>query len=114
MAEGHVAGEIASRNSAVSRRMHEPAAKPIEIFVDADACSVKEGVYRVARRYQLRVYVVSNGGVRVPADPLLEMVVVEHLRSTGDITGGPKPFAAGKGVGWRRLADRWGNTQAVR
>ena len=132
------------------------AAKPIEIFVDADACPVKEEVYRVARRYQLKAYVVSNGGVRVPPDPLIEMVVVaegadaaddwivaragrgdvvvtadiplahralqlgaevigptgraftmssigaamaqrglmEHLRSTGEIAGGPRPFGA--------------------
>ena len=128
--------------------------KQSEIFVDADACPVKDEVYRVARRYGLKVYVISNGGVRVPADPLIEMVVVEagpdvaddwivaraesgdivitadiplahrclqagaeaigptgraftlnsigaamaqrglmeHLRSTGEITGGPKPF----------------------
>ena len=137
--------------------MSEPAAKPIEIFVDADACPVKEEVYRVARRYGLKVYVVSNGGIRVPPDPMIEAVIVEsgpdvaddwiaeravrgdvvvtadiplahrclragaevigptgraftsasigaamaqrglmeHLRSTGEITGGPKPFAAG-------------------
>ena len=129
--------------------------KPIEIFVDADACPVKDEVYRVAGRYGLKVYVVTNGGVRVPGSPLIELVVVahgpdvaddwiaerarrgdivvtadiplahrclqagaevigptgrafttssigaalatrgimEHLRSTGETTGGPKPFA---------------------
>jgi uncharacterized protein YaiI (UPF0178 family) len=129
--------------------------KPIEIFVDADACPVKEEVYRVARRYGLKVYVIANGSIRVPQEPLIELVVVdqgpdvaddwiaeraqrgdivvtadiplahrciqkgaevigptgrpfttssigsalaqrgimEHLRSTGEITGGPKPFA---------------------
>src|SRR6185436_7668994 len=57
--------------------MNTPApTKTIEIFVDADACPVKDEVYRVARRYGLKVYVISNGGVRVPADPLIEMVVV--------------------------------------
>ena len=137
--------------------MSEAEPKAIEIFVDADACPVKEEVYRVARRYGLKVYVVSNGGVRVPVEPLIEMVVVaegpdaaddwivgrlarddvvvtadiplahralqlgaeavgptgraftaasigaamaqrglmEHLRSTGAVTGGPRPFAAG-------------------
>ncbi len=117
---------------------------------------MKDEIYRVARRYGLKVYVISNGGVRVPIDPLIEMTVVEqgpdvaddwiaahaqhgdivitadiplahrclqagaevigptgrafttnsigaalaqrglmeHLRSTGEITGGPKPFAA--------------------
>lgn len=132
------------------------AMKAIEIFVDADACPVKDEVYRVARRYGLKVFVVTNGGVRVPDDGMTELVVVaqgpdvaddwiaaragacdivvtadiplahrcltagaevigptgrafsnssigaalaqrglmEHLRSTGEITGGPRPFAA--------------------
>ena len=131
------------------------APKPIEIFVDADACPVKEETYRVAKRYGLKVYVIANGSIRVPPDPMIELVVVEqgpdvaddwiaervqrgdivvtadiplahrclqegaevigptgrpfttssigtalaqrgimeHLRSTGEITGGPKPFA---------------------
>ena len=51
--------------------------KPVRIFIDADACPVKEEVYKVARRYGLKVYVVSNGGVRVPSEPLIEMVIVE-------------------------------------
>ncbi len=46
------------------------------IYVDADACPVKEEVYRVARRCGVEVVVVSNGGVRVPAEPLFRMVVV--------------------------------------
>jgi hypothetical protein len=132
----------------------DPAA-PTEIFVDADACPVKEEVYRVARRYGLKTWVVSNGWMNVPREPLIEQVVVdagpdvaddwiaeragpadvvvtndipladrclkagaaairpngqpfsvdsiasalagrmigEHLRSMGEITGGPKPFA---------------------
>ena len=48
----------------------------IRIYVDADACPVKDEVYRVAKRYGLRVFVVSNGRIRVPDDPLVEMVVV--------------------------------------
>lgn len=129
--------------------------KAIEIFVDADACPVKDEVYRVARRYGLKVYVISNGGIRPSSDPMVETVVVdqgpdaaddwiaehvqaadivvtqdipladrclkkgaevigptgrpftqssigaalatrsimEHLRSTGETTGGPKPFS---------------------
>jgi uncharacterized protein YaiI (UPF0178 family) len=47
------------------------------IYVDADACPVKEEVYRVARRYQLPVCVVSNGGVRTPQEPLIRNVIVE-------------------------------------
>jgi hypothetical protein len=130
--------------------------KPIEVFVDADACPVKDEVYRVAGRYGLRVFVVANGGVRVPPVPSIELVIVgegadaaddwiasrakaldivvtadiplahrclqegaavigpsgraftqssigaalaqrgimEHLRSMGETTGGPKPFSA--------------------
>jgi uncharacterized protein YaiI (UPF0178 family) len=45
------------------------------VYVDADACPVKEEVYRVARRYGLRVAVVANAPLRVPADPLIELVV---------------------------------------
>ena len=124
------------------------------LYIDADACPVKDEVYRVADRYQLKVYVVSNSWIRVPPNPLVEQVVVdagpdiaddwiaeragrgdivitadipladralkagaqalhptgrpftpdsigsalasrmvgEHLRSMGEITGGPKPF----------------------
>jgi len=126
------------------------------LYVDADACPVKDEVYRVADRYDLRVFVVSNSWVRVPRDPRIMLIVVEagpdaadnwiaeraafgdvvitadtpladralkagaqclhpagrpftsanigsalasrsigeHLRSVGEITGGPKPFTA--------------------
>jgi len=47
-----------------------------EIYVDADACPVKEEVYRVAARYGLKVYVVSNSAIRVPDRPGIERVVV--------------------------------------
>jgi uncharacterized protein YaiI (UPF0178 family) len=125
------------------------------LYIDADACPVKDEVYRVAERYDLAVFVVSNSWIRIPADPRITSVVVEagpdvaddwiaeragpkdvaitadiplahrvlrsggqalhpngrpftpdsiggalasrgigeHLRSMGEITGGPKPFA---------------------
>lgn len=47
------------------------------LFVDADACPVKEEAYRVARRYGLQVYVVSNSFMMVPREPLIEQVVVD-------------------------------------
>ena len=47
----------------------------LTIYMDGDACPVKEEVYRVARRYDLRVAVVANAPLRVPADPLVELVV---------------------------------------
>src|SRR5690242_19136174 len=47
----------------------------LEIFVDADACPVKDEVYRVAGRYGLKAYVVANSYMAVPAGPLVERVV---------------------------------------
>jgi len=128
--------------------------KPIEIFIDADACPVKDEVYKVAGRYGLKTWVVSNAFMMIPPSPLIARVIVdagpdvaddwiaehispgdvavtndiplaervltaggqaitpagkpftadsiggaiaqralmEQLRSTGDILGGPKPF----------------------
>ena len=48
----------------------------IRILVDADACPVKDEIYRVALRRRVPVSVVSNSPFRVPADPLVERVVV--------------------------------------
>ena len=50
--------------------------KIITIYVDADACPVKQEVYRVAERHGLKVFVVSNTPIAVPRDPLIERVVV--------------------------------------
>src|SRR5271170_2649165 len=47
----------------------------LTIYIDADACPVKEEIYRVARRYAMRVAVVANAPLRVLADALLELVV---------------------------------------
>ncbi len=128
----------------------------IRIFIDADACPVKDEAYKVAARYLLQVYVVSNSFIMTPKSPMIERVVVEagpdiaddwiaeragktdivvtndiplaarvltnggqaigangrpfthdtigsalagraigeHMRSMGEITGGPKPFEA--------------------
>jgi uncharacterized protein YaiI (UPF0178 family) len=46
------------------------------IYVDGDACPVKNEIYRVAERYGLKVYVVSNSWLGVPRQPLIELVVV--------------------------------------
>ncbi len=47
------------------------------IYVDADACPVKEEIYRVARRYVIKVYIVANAPMRVPSEELIELVVVK-------------------------------------
>lgn len=68
--------------------MHIPEPKGhclIEIYVDADACPVKNEVFRVAKRYGLKVYLVSNSGMRIPQDLLVEMVVVnDHFDAADD------------------------------
>ncbi len=50
--------------------------EPVRILVDADACPVKEEVYRVAFRRGVPVRVVSNSWLRAPAHPLIERIVV--------------------------------------
>lgn len=46
------------------------------ILVDADACPVKEEIYRVAWRHDVPVKIVSNSRLRVPDHPLIERVLV--------------------------------------
>ena len=48
-----------------------------EIFIDADACPVKDEVYKVAGRYGLKTWVVSNSFMMIPVSPLVERVIVE-------------------------------------
>ena len=126
------------------------------IYVDADACPVKDEIYRVAERHKLPVTVVAGGFIRVPNDPMIERIaagpgmdaaddwiamrvqngdivitsdvplasrcvkagaqvlapngkpfseesigmtlavrnLMSDLRSAGEVTGGPRPFAA--------------------
>jgi len=56
----------------------------LTIYIDADACPVKDEVYRVARRYALRVMVVANAPLRIPADGLMEMVVRSGFGAADD------------------------------
>ncbi len=44
------------------------------IYIDADACPVKDEIYRVARRYEMRVLVVARTFMRTPNDALIELV----------------------------------------
>lgn len=128
----------------------------IRIYIDADACPVKEETYKVAVRYGLRCVVVSNSFMQIPPSPLITRIIVaagadaaddwiaeqaapgdvvvtsdiplaarvlakeahaiapygrpftndsiglalaqrallEHIRSTGETTGGPPPFSS--------------------
>jgi uncharacterized protein len=56
----------------------------LRILVDADACPVKEEVYRVAWRREVPVVVVSNQRLRVPDHPLVERVVVSDAFDAAD------------------------------
>ncbi len=49
---------------------------PLMILVDADACPVKEEVYKVAFRHAVPVTIVSNSPIRVPAHPLIARELV--------------------------------------
>ena len=57
---------------------------PIRILVDADACPVKDEVYKVAWRREVPVRVVSNSWLRVPDHPLIERVVVSDKFDAAD------------------------------
>ena len=59
-------------------------AAPVRIFVDADACPVKDEIYKVAWRRAVPVKVVSNAYLRVPDHPLIERVVVSDKFDAAD------------------------------
>lgn len=56
----------------------------IQILVDADACPVKDEIYRVADRHQVAVVIVSNSPFRVPDHPLVSRVVVSDAFDAAD------------------------------
>jgi len=50
--------------------------QPIHILVDADACPVKDEIYKVAWRHEAPVTLVSNAAFRIPDHPLITRVIV--------------------------------------
>ena len=78
----------------------------LHIFVDADACPVKQEVYRVARRYRLDVTLVANSRMRIPSERwiTLEVVgaeldaaddwIVEHVQPHDIVITGDIPLAS--------------------
>jgi uncharacterized protein YaiI (UPF0178 family) len=78
----------------------------INIFVDADGCPVKQEIYRVAKRYGLKVTLVSNSRMRTPQEDWIEAVVVEgqfnaaddwiveHVRENDIVITGDIPLAS--------------------
>ena len=55
------------------------------IYVDADACPVKAEVEKVETRHSVEVAVVSNGGIRPSANPLVKTIVVDAGSDVADI-----------------------------
>lgn len=78
----------------------------VHIYVDADACPVKQEVYRVARRYGLGVTIVANSWMRIPDERglALEVVgggfdaaddwIVEHVRPADVVVTADVPLAS--------------------
>ena len=50
---------------------------PVHILVDADACPVKDEIYKVAWRHEVKVTLVANAFLRIPDHPLIDRVTVD-------------------------------------
>ncbi|MBC7155156.1 MAG: DUF188 domain-containing protein, partial [Rhodobacteraceae bacterium] len=55
------------------------------LYIDADACPVKAEAERVATRHRVRMFVVSNGGIRPSRNPLVETVIVPDGPDVADM-----------------------------
>ena len=55
------------------------------IYVDADACPLKDEAERVATRHGVRMFVVCNGGIRPSRNPLVELVIVPDAPDVADM-----------------------------
>ena len=56
----------------------------VKIYVDADACPVKNEIERIATRHNLITYMVCNGGIRPFRNPLIKLVVVNQTPDAAD------------------------------
>ena len=56
----------------------------MQIFIDADACPVKDEAVRVAERHGLVIHFVSNAFMRLPEGPLIKRVVVQDGPDAAD------------------------------
>ena len=56
----------------------------VKIFVDADACPVKNEIERIAERHDLITYMVCNGGIRPSRNPLIKLVIVNQAFDAAD------------------------------
>ncbi len=56
----------------------------MDIYIDADACPVKDETLRVAARHGLKTYLVCDGGIRPSQNPLVELVIVAEGADAAD------------------------------
>ena len=56
----------------------------MQIYIDADACPVREETYKVARRHSVPVTLVSNSFLRVPREPLIRFIAVSDNFDAAD------------------------------
>jgi len=56
----------------------------VEIYIDADACPVKDETIQVAARHNLKTYMVSDGGIRPSPNPMVELVIVTQGADAAD------------------------------
>lgn len=63
---------------------NKEAAGELRVYIDADACPVKDEAYKVALRYGLKVFVVANGYMNIPRHPLIERVLVGEGMDVAD------------------------------
>ena len=56
----------------------------VKIYVDADACPVKNEIERIAIRHNVITYMVCNGGIRPFRNPLIKLVVVNQTPDAAD------------------------------
>jgi len=71
-----MAGSEAGHGDKVLALLSYEARVMVQIFVDGDACPVKAEIEKVASRHGLSVTIVSNGGIRPSANPLMRHVTV--------------------------------------
>ena len=55
------------------------------IFIDADACPVRTETVSIAIRNKIEVYIVSNGGIRPSANPMVKIIRVTRLENAKKI-----------------------------
>ena len=56
----------------------------VEIYIDADACPVKDETIQVAARHNLKTFMVCDGGIRPSSNPMVELVIVTQGADAAD------------------------------